>query len=208
MSQQPWEFNPQLDTTKSLEAFSLFLNLGHKRTLAAAYRLYKGRSEDGLKTARYFERWSAQGQWVARAEAWDRHLQRQAIAKHEDAAQNLLEKSLADLSQQSSRLGQVQLGLVTRAASIANREFKLWEAELDGIPIDRPPRYQDAIAILRTLPALRSDGHDAWSKALYVDKLLADMEARNIAENDVPEGIQWTRYVEPFDYNEHMNLED
>lgn len=207
MSGQSWEYNPELDTSKSFQAFSLFLELGVSRTLAEAYRLYKRCSKGVKRVPGFFQRWATGGRWVSRAEAWDKHLQSQAIAKHENAAQDVLEKSLTELSNHAAKLGKVQLGLATRAASIANREFRLWEAELDGEPIDRPPRYQDAIAILKTLPGLRSDGQDAWAKALHIDKLLSDMEAQN-TENDSPDGIQWTRYVEPFDYNEDTLLED
>jgi hypothetical protein len=205
---KPWEYNPQIDITiKRYQAFSHYRGLGPQRSLVAAFFLYKGEPQNTAKVApKYFRKWSSDSNWVSRAEAWDKHLQEQAFAQQEKSATATLKKSLEDLDTQISKLGQIQLGLATRAASIATKELRLWEEEFQDekrdektriktVDSDRKPRYQDAIAILKAIPMLRADGEAAWAKALHVDKLLTEMEEKAVASEGLPEGIEWTRVV-------------
>ena len=67
---QVWEFNPDLDTEKSYRAFSIYRNLGVDRTFV--------KTADELGRVRGYaaqlEKWSFEGDWVARALAYDLHL--------------------------------------------------------------------------------------------------------------------------------------
>lgn len=205
---KPWEYNPQLDITiKRFQAFSHYRGLGPQRSLVAAFFLYKGEAQGRAKTApQYFKTWSSVGKWVSRAEAWDKYLQEQALIQEEKSATATLQKSLKELDEQIAKLGQIQLGLATRAAAIATKELRLWEEEfvdnnrdesrrIRTVEENRKPRYQDAIAILKAIPMLRADGEQAWAKALQVDKLLSDIEQQQTQGDDLPEGIEWTRVV-------------
>lgn len=55
----PWEFNRELDTSKSFQAFGFFLELGASRTLAGAYRRHKGCSQGAKRVPGFFQRWAA-----------------------------------------------------------------------------------------------------------------------------------------------------
>jgi hypothetical protein len=218
---KPWEYNPKIDITiKRHQAFSHYRGLGPQRSLVVAFSLYKGEPQNGAKVApKYFRKWSSDSSWVSRAESWDKHLQEQAFRQEENSAAATLQKSLKDLDSQISKLGQIQLGLATRAASIATKELTLWEAEFRDTKAPTPepryevedgrkPRYQDAIAILKAIPMLRADGQEAWAKALQMDKLLDDMEAQAIAGEGLPDGIEWTRVVEGVPLNEDEDEDD
>lgn len=215
---QDWDFDPLIDTRKSYQAFSHYRGLGPHRTLNAAFALHKGHLEGTQTAPRYFKRWSSQSNWVARADAWDLHLQQVAIAQHEEAIATELRKALNELSDFGINLGQAQLNLANRVAQIVNKELDLWESEFidtETLPPESPyeveegrkPRYQDAIALLKALPMLRSDGQDAWAKALQIDKLLDDMETKSMRENDLPNGIGWTRFVEAPTTDETLDFE-
>ena len=80
-----WErLDHEDETPKAYRAFGLYRDIGPGRTLrAVAETLYGVRWKYGLRTV---EKWSSRFDWVARARAYDDHLElvaRQAVEEHE-----------------------------------------------------------------------------------------------------------------------------
>lgn len=67
----PWEFNKDLDTAKSFQAFTCYRDLGPMRSLEDAYQVYSERQGSIKRVSGRFSDWSSKGQWVKRALAFD-----------------------------------------------------------------------------------------------------------------------------------------
>lgn len=81
---RPWERQPG-ETAKQFAAFVQYRDLPpNERTVRRAWEIATGRGRDETGPRRqipgYVREWAGQHQWGARAEAWDRHLDRQAQA--------------------------------------------------------------------------------------------------------------------------------
>lgn len=77
----PWDYLPDIDTSKSYEAFKEYRDMGLSRSLDKVRRLLR-------KAAGYvsqLERWSRQHLWPARVQAFDSHIEK---IKNETAIQN------------------------------------------------------------------------------------------------------------------------
>jgi hypothetical protein len=89
---KPWEFNEELDTAKSFQAFCVYRDLGPTRTIDQAFCVYKERQEGAKKASGYFDKWSIKGKWVDRSKAYDLNQEQlrradsslEARQKHED----------------------------------------------------------------------------------------------------------------------------
>jgi hypothetical protein len=75
MLSAPWEQQPR-ETMRGFAAFTVYRNLGPRRTLRAAAQAYFGRTSGALE--RQLDKWSSAFRWVERACAWDRHLDAEA----------------------------------------------------------------------------------------------------------------------------------
>jgi hypothetical protein len=75
MSSVPWEQQPR-ETMRGFAAFTVYRNLGPRRTLRAAAKAFYGRTSLALE--RQLDKWSSAFSWVERACAWDRHLDAEA----------------------------------------------------------------------------------------------------------------------------------
>lgn len=102
---EPWDQQPD-ETHKSYQAFQIFLELGLRRKLKDVARIWSNKEMDREEALRQqltrgqvanIERWSRYNRWMARAEAWDRHLaaarrdamleeQRTMVKRHADIA--------------------------------------------------------------------------------------------------------------------------
>lgn len=78
---RPWDKQPG-ETPKAYEAFATYLNLGTDRSVVKVGR------ELG-KTRSIIDRWSAQNDWVSRAEQWDAEQRRQEFAAQLQEAQDM-----------------------------------------------------------------------------------------------------------------------
>lgn len=100
-SPAPWDRRPD-EGAKAHAAFIAYRDLGTQRSLSAAA------AEVG-KTLGLLKRWSAQHEWLARAAAWDRHLdhERQRAAKAD--AKEWTSKALLELREiQLKALGRLR----------------------------------------------------------------------------------------------------
>lgn len=67
---KPWEFNSELDTDKSYNAFKIYRDLGPKRTLEAAYAVHKAGNRS-KEAPGFWKKWGRNGNWTERARAFD-----------------------------------------------------------------------------------------------------------------------------------------
>ena len=89
----PWEQRPG-ETARAFGAWAAYRDLGPKRTLAAAARAYYGRTSGALE--RQLDKWSVAFGWVARARAWDAHLDAEARKAQEQARRQMAERHAAE----------------------------------------------------------------------------------------------------------------
>lgn len=74
------------ESKQSFAAFSIYRDLGLKRTLDDAFRSRPGAGPDPKKAPGQWGIWSMRWQWVARAEAWDAHIDAEQRSAQEEAA--------------------------------------------------------------------------------------------------------------------------
>jgi hypothetical protein len=77
MAAKDWERRPD-ESTKAYEGFAIYRDLGTRRSIEAAWKLY---IKQDKKTAGYFGQWAADFDWVARAAAYDDYIDREARKK-------------------------------------------------------------------------------------------------------------------------------
>ena len=73
-----WDRQPG-ETAPAFSAFTTYLDLGEGRTVAAAYRLHRGKPPTVRPSGR-FVAWARAHDWHARADAYDLHVRRERIA--------------------------------------------------------------------------------------------------------------------------------
>jgi hypothetical protein len=91
-----WERRPG-ESARAYAAFCVYRDLGPGRSLNLAYgewRRAQGCAGDAAKAAGYWAEWSSGFEWVARAEAYDGHLEALKRAAREDALRRLEERRL------------------------------------------------------------------------------------------------------------------
>jgi hypothetical protein len=89
---EPWERQKaKRETSKAFRAFTVYRDLGPKRSVAEANKLY---SSNGKPTAnlRQMEEWSSKYGWVSRAMAWDDEQDRVKREKQLDAIREMAER--------------------------------------------------------------------------------------------------------------------
>ena len=93
VEKQPWD-QQEDETDKAYSAFCVYLLLGPRRSISAAWRSRTGREEGSYKLAPgYFREWSTRHKWVVRASAHDKHAAHQAIEAREDTLKQLVVKA-------------------------------------------------------------------------------------------------------------------
>lgn len=86
-----WERQPG-ESAKAFAAWCHYRDLGPGRSLALAYAEWRrgsGGSGDAAKAAGYWQEWSAKYEWVARAAAYDAHLEEIRRLAREDAIRTM-----------------------------------------------------------------------------------------------------------------------
>lgn len=89
---QPWDRQIK-ESTQAYDAFDLYRNMGPERSCAKV-------GQKLGKSTTIMERWSAKWSWVARAAAWDQHLDKQAqkaLEREEIAARKAMKKRHRDM---------------------------------------------------------------------------------------------------------------
>ena len=76
MIREDW-YKQKDETLKAYQAFCVYLHLGSKRSIDSAYKHIHGKGK-ASRNSRYFQYWSSQYRWVARAESFDLWVAEQA----------------------------------------------------------------------------------------------------------------------------------
>jgi len=124
---RPWDRRSG-ETARAFTAFSTYLRLGPRRSLAAAFaadsahrRNTGGTPEEGTPAPRHWERWSAAHEWVARAEAWDQHELEQLRTRREVIREKARERIIERIDELTDTLVDIALGKVTLVDGRADR---------------------------------------------------------------------------------------
>ncbi len=105
------------ETTKAFEAFTIYLNLGPARSLAAVGRKVG-------KSKALMERWSKRHNWVVRVEAYVQHM---AAMKQKLKEEFLHELALAEAERDKAQ-EEAEWKSRCRALRLANEAMDRWEA--------------------------------------------------------------------------------
>jgi hypothetical protein len=92
-SSAPWEQQPR-ESSRAFGAFSVYRDLGPRRSLRAAAAAFYERSAAALE--RQVDKWSRAFRWVERANAWDRHLDAEACQAQEQARREMAERHVRE----------------------------------------------------------------------------------------------------------------
>jgi hypothetical protein len=123
---QPWDRLPE-ETTRAFEAFRVYLRLGASRSLAATQAAIRGeRAGNARARSGTYGVWSRRFRWVARADAYDRHLTREHQRACEDAVRRQAE---AEAERWAAFARQVPEAIRTHFQSIVARLNELWARE-------------------------------------------------------------------------------
>jgi hypothetical protein len=95
------------ESPQAWRAFQVHRDLGPKRSVDRAYRIYSEQQESTKRASGRFTSWSVKHDWVARAQAWDDYhamVRNEAIAEYE-------RKTGTDLSWRSAKLQEELLSI-------------------------------------------------------------------------------------------------
>jgi hypothetical protein len=163
-----WEFNKEIDTHRSYQAFCIYRDLGPGRTIDNAYALSKGLPE-GSKTepSGCFKRWCREKNWDERAKAFDLAEEREWRSNQTKESRLAYEKRLEAIRNtvESIALNRLQLSLI--ASKIALREGK----RIENIPESRFSE-KDFAALTRAINLQRADTLTIESALKITDEAL------------------------------------
>lgn len=160
-----WERLPE-ETDKAFKAFEIYLNLGHKRTIAEACRIYRGNPSARRADGR-FELWARDYNWRERSRDYDAYLSELALRRDEEAHVAAYE----DFRRSQEGIAKEATDAVERYLKIANRSLQKYELDPEAIiPIKELPGVYKAISNLGELAG------NAQALALGVTDLLRLMD--------------------------------
>src|SRR6516164_6680801 len=92
-SLEPWEQQTG-ESARAFGAFTVYRDLGPRRSLRAAATAFYGRSSASLE--RQVDKWSRAFRWVERANAWDQHLAAEGCKAQEEARREMVERHVRE----------------------------------------------------------------------------------------------------------------
>ena len=114
---KPWEFNKDLDTSKSYQGFCCYRDLGPTRSLEGAYQVYK--HQGGTKTVPgFFREWCQKGKWVDRVLKFDLESDRIRLEEIQGDARIEHERRLEQVRSIAETLAITRLSTSLRTAEI------------------------------------------------------------------------------------------
>lgn len=127
-----WERQPG-ETARAYSAFGLYRDAGPMRTLrkvAAAFYAQPGETIplDAVSSARLGQckTWSAQNDWVARAEAWDAYLDEVSRLEQIEAAKTMRGQYVTLAMSMRGRIAQTLQAMAGAAETVPVRELPRW----------------------------------------------------------------------------------
>ncbi len=187
-SQEPW-LQRNGETAEAYAAFSVYRDLGPRRSIDKAYRQHLGNkratevSELTMRASGRWTTWSVIFAWQARAFAYDRHLARIEMAKRERIVRNngviWAEERRADMWERLEICRNLRRGILNQTADgvVSDTRRKQRSRAPDGtmITVDEHLRLTDQLRLLLKLHATLfppdaievDDETSSWSK--FVD---------------------------------------
>lgn len=186
------------ETARAYEVFVVFLQLGPKRTIAAAYNeVYRKNKEPSKKADGTVQKWATVNKWMDRARTWDNFTRSGALEKWEAARHETREELHAQLPalldaalavalgwdvpswRRAVELGDQVMAEAARATKYkprSNQQARMIVALLDRAGIT---------ATTRTEVAIKADGGDKLATLAALDILIKKIGKGEIDEADV-----------------------
>jgi len=174
-TRNPWDRRDD-ETDKAFKAFKLYRDQGEGRTIQKAWYAYaewnwgpqradKERAKGGRKAARFFEDWSSAHDWQSRARAWDRHLEKIAQRKAEQAHLDQLEEHRSHVQEFADDARE------TAATAKAQIDEALSDMSLEEASV------KEVASLIRATTDLYKAALEAESHALGVDEVVRALAA-------------------------------
>lgn len=139
-----WERQPG-DTKASYTAFLAYLELGPKRSLRNAYRVFT-EQPDAPEASSHWRRWSAAQNWVERAEAYDTHELEERMATRDQLRERVRQQLLDRADELMEKALDIALGEHTvqpQGERVDNAVVAMLRDLLDRVGVCRPdPKHQ------------------------------------------------------------------
>ena len=165
-----WDFLFGIDTAKSYQAFTVYRDLGVYRTfdkLAIAVGKF---NESFVKQIKY---WSAKSSWVARASAYDQHIEREVRSKAEKIEISSHIDKLQRYRDRTEILGWSNLDISQKCLDIAKKVLENYENNTDLL---ENMRSQDLRNIVAAGNACGEQSLRNLNEALDVARLLETLD--------------------------------
>ena len=169
-----WEQQPG-EPMRAFRAFTVYRDLGPKRTLRAAFRQETGK--ESAQPNGTWTRWYSRWQWLLRARAWDRELdalgREAAIAETQRMGERHAELAMTAQSQLVARLEQMD------PADISVRDIPAWLKV--AVDVERMARGE-AVADYPARPLSLREAAERMAKLKGCDPDALMRAAREIAD--------------------------
>lgn len=135
-SAEPWE-RLEKETRKSFEAFCIYRDLGHSRSISKVRVKYQ--EAGGRKNEALLYRWSRVWKWVARVEMWERDLQRRTIIRLQHESIESVDRHLGEARLMQTRGLQILARMVNSEGMLLG-QYKVSDGRTllkDGINLER-----------------------------------------------------------------------
>jgi hypothetical protein len=165
-----WEFLFGIDTAKSYQAFVVYRDLGNRRTFDKLAIAINKKTDAFIKQ---IKDWSAKSSWVARASAYDQHIEREARSKAEALEISSHIDKLQRYRERSEILGWSNLDVSQKCLDIAKKVLENYENNPDLL---ENMRSQDLRNIVAAGNACGEQSLRNLNEALDVARLLETLD--------------------------------
>lgn len=155
------------ESPKAWRAYLCYQDLGPLRSIALAYAKYRNSELETAKPSASFIKWKQEFDWDTRVKIWD--------ASEEDRARERL-RSLDDEAYRAEleKFRESQLEAGKKGVAIVLELKKTLTDWTETHPTIAT--LQDALTVARIITTLEMPSSEQWAKALYIDRLLEQME--------------------------------
>ena len=178
-----WDFLFGIDTAKSYQAFVVYRDLGIRRTFDKLAIAVDKFNESFIKQIKY---WSAKSSWVARASAYDQHIEREARSRAEKIEISSHIDKLQRYRKESEILGWDNLAIASKCLNIAKKVLENYENNPDLL---ENMKSQDLRNIVAAGNACGEQSLRNLNEALDVARLLETLDNTiTVASESVGDG--------------------
>lgn len=171
MGKNIWDYDPKIDTSKSFEAFSLYLSLEIGSRSHARVGQILGKSQNQIS------KWAAEDNWTERALAYDAHLLALVAKKARSATLEKQRNSLEQFRKAADSISRQQIKIIKTAQDLAEAELMVRQELEDGTVVLKPKKMKDInLAKVERLAGVaykfgQMNPFETWARALQIDKM-------------------------------------